>query len=289
MPQPDNERGCPDGDRTASGSDDEKLKATLTPLGDNPEYGALPVLTAEDAQRLVTKIELRLDTIADNIEAVLPLIEQAKDGNAHEALGYRSWPEFVAEKFGGRLARLGRAERMPLVQLLAEQGMSTRAIAPIVGVSKDTVSRDIRAGVSDETPADYETMVGEAHDRKVTADRETAAMAARFTGWLEDRGDAESNVVDMPVKKITGTDGKTYTRPEPRKARRSPLPDAYQSAMYSLQKSVERLERMHLDDRFGSNRQALSVYAGAGWGKHPDLAGRLTELARQLDEGRWSE
>lgn len=249
MPQPDNERGCPDGGRTASGSTDEELKATLTPAADNP-------LTAEDAARLVTKIELRLDTIADNIEGVLPLIEQAKAGNAHEALGYRSWPEFVSDKFGGRLARLGRAERMPLVQLLADQGMSTRAIAPIVGVSQRTVANDVAE--QNCSPADYEADLSDAVAGKAAADRETAAMAERFGGWLKDRGDVESNVVDMPEKKkITGIDGKTYSRPEPHTPRRSPLPDSYQSAMYSLQKAVERLERLHLDDRFGSNRQAL--------------------------------
>lgn len=37
--------------------------------------------------------------------------------------------------------------------MLANEGMSTQAIAPIVGASKDTVHRDLIAGVSNETPA----------------------------------------------------------------------------------------------------------------------------------------
>lgn len=34
----------------------------------------------------------------------------------------------------------------------AEQGMSTRAIAPVVGADHVTVSRELRTGVADETP-----------------------------------------------------------------------------------------------------------------------------------------
>jgi len=83
---------------------------------------------------------------------VLPMIEQAKAGNAHEALGYPSWTAYVKDKFGDALARLRKADRLPLVEMMADQGMSTRAIAVVVGVSKDTVARDLRAGVSHETP-----------------------------------------------------------------------------------------------------------------------------------------
>lgn len=41
--------------------------------------------------------------------------------------------------------RLTRDERKELVGELAEAGMSTRAIAPVVGVSKSTVAEDIES------------------------------------------------------------------------------------------------------------------------------------------------
>ncbi len=116
---------------------------TVTSLQPAAEVVATSTLTEAEAARLTTKIQLRLDTIANNTELVIPMIEAAKNGNAHTALGYRSWTEYVAHRFGGALARLGKGERLPLVELLADQGMSTRAIASVVGVSKSTVADDL--------------------------------------------------------------------------------------------------------------------------------------------------
>jgi len=101
------------------------------------------MMTESEAARLTTKIQLRLDMIADSIELVIPMIAEAKAGNAHQALGYESWTAYVADKFGGVLARLTKSERLPFVELLADQGMSTRAIASVVGVSKSTVADDL--------------------------------------------------------------------------------------------------------------------------------------------------
>lgn len=40
-----------------------------------------------------------------------------------------------------------------LIGYLAGEGLSTRAIAPIVGVAHKTVARDLEAPVSNDTPA----------------------------------------------------------------------------------------------------------------------------------------
>ena len=47
----------------------------------------------------------------------------------------------------------GLDERQELVGYLAGEGMSTRAIAPIVAVDKDTVRRDLIAGGANTPPA----------------------------------------------------------------------------------------------------------------------------------------
>jgi hypothetical protein len=44
--------------------------------------------------------------------------------------------------------RLGRDERQELVSYLSGEGLSTRAIAPIVGVDRKTIERDIRGGTN---------------------------------------------------------------------------------------------------------------------------------------------
>ena len=47
---------------------------------------------------------------------------------------------------GDELLRLARDERRDVVAWLSGQGMSTRAIAPIVGVNRETVAADLRGG-----------------------------------------------------------------------------------------------------------------------------------------------
>ncbi len=128
------------GEGAADKSAGETTGSSLQPAAKIPPTSPL---TEPEAARLTTKIQLRLEVIADNSEAVIPMIEEAKNGDAHTALGYRSWTGYVADKFGGTLARLRKAERLPFVELLADQGMSTRAIAGVVGVSKSTVADDL--------------------------------------------------------------------------------------------------------------------------------------------------
>lgn len=105
--------------------------------------------------------------------------------------------------------RLARGERQEMVQMLSAEGMSTRAIAPIVGADHVTVSRDL-AGVSNATPAPVLT--------------DNPGRIVKLTG------------PNSPTT-TTGMDGKTYTRPapqpeisepaEPSKPKRPPLPGAY--------------------------------------------------------------
>jgi len=237
----------------------EEVETSISDPGDNLDTVTAPAviepaMTEPEAARLTQRIELRLSTIADNTEAVIPMIEEAKNGNAHQVLGYRSWTEYVTDKFGGALTRLTKVERLPFVELMADQGMSTRAIGEVVGVSKDTVSRDLRAGVSSEPP-DRPTAPAPA-SAKVRAIREAHAT------------------------KTTGLDGKVYPRPtlvEPGKPRRRPLPDSYSEAAYKLEKVVTTLSNLHQDDRFTSNRDSVRHYGSA-------LARAANELLDLLDD-----
>jgi len=66
-------------------------------------------------------------------------------------------------------------------------------------------------------------------------------------------------VLDAPAK-ITGLDGKTYTRPEPAptKQRRRPLPDVALDAAQNLTSAVERMVRVFADDRYPQNREQVA-------------------------------
>lgn len=109
-------------------------------------------LTEDEAERLTLRISLKLGVLADSYESVMPLIREAIDRNAHEVLGYPSVGAYAADRFGDTLTRLGVEMRRDVVKELTAAGMSTRAIAPVVGVNNATVHRDLAAGVADATP-----------------------------------------------------------------------------------------------------------------------------------------
>jgi hypothetical protein len=95
-------------------------------------------LTVLEAEQLTADIAL-------SIEHVHALILRAYEGRAWIALGYATWSEYVDARFPVRSRTLPRQERMELVMELRERGLSTRAIAPVVGADQATVVRDIAA------------------------------------------------------------------------------------------------------------------------------------------------
>ena len=81
--------------------------------------------------------------------------------------------------------RLERDARQELVAELAAEGMSTRAIAPIVGVTHKTIVKDLQ--VVPEVPPEPQTMM----------------RVNPTTGEVE----------DVPARHVTGMDGKEYAVP----------------------------------------------------------------------------
>src|SRR5688500_20318291 len=79
-------------------------------------------LTEEEAERLTADISHKLGVIADNTEAVMPLIREAIERKAYEALGYPSHGAYVAERFGDTLTRLEVARRRDVVRELTAAG-----------------------------------------------------------------------------------------------------------------------------------------------------------------------
>lgn len=215
----------------------------------NAETGE--ILDATSAERRATKIGLRLDTSAENFEAAMEMMRAAIRDRDDLALGYRSPGDYLSDRFGGKLARLGVDLRREVVRELTEAGLSTRAIAPVVGISHMTVTRDLESGVTDVTPAPQTP--------------EPAAGGEAVTGSGQaPEGEVTPGDMPPPVRAtrppVTGIDGKTYTAPAPAKAKRRPLPDAARDAGWDLRKSVERLERLVADDRFGSNKEQVATH-----------------------------
>ena len=174
-------------------------------------------LTRNEAERLSIRISARLDTMADNYVAVMPMIREALTRQAHVALGYRSPGDYARERFGDALSKLDPAMRREVVQELTEAGMSTRAIAPVVGASFNTVARDAR--VSPDTPQTPESVHG---GEAVTDSGQTPEPSSRGSEAGAPAPEVQPERVEPPAPRpaVTGIDGKTYTRPTP-----SPKPE----------------------------------------------------------------
>lgn len=176
----------------------------------NTETGE--ILDSAAAERRAERISLRLDTIADNYAAVMPMIRDAIEKRDDLALGYRSPGEYVADRFGGSLQRLGMEVRRAVVGELTAAGLSTRAIAPVVGVSNKTVHQDLQV-LPEVTP----------EPEFISATEALAEMNTQ-TPVVAKEGEAEATTGPAPV---VGIDGKTYSRPAA--ARATPRPEAERS------------------------------------------------------------
>ena len=111
------------------------------------------------ARRLTEQIRVLLVSVQEQVDALVRLVEEARAGNAHAALGYRSWSEYAEREFGRTPLRLPKEGRQELVVRLTELGMSTRAIGPVVGVDQKTVSNDRRA-VEESSSTETRTVTG---------------------------------------------------------------------------------------------------------------------------------
>ena len=120
---------------------------------------------------------------------------------------------------------------------LAETGMSSRSIAPVVGVSKSQVAEDVSSSGH---------LLVEATDNQV----EQAITEARADGDLS-RANVEQKIAAILTKR--------YSKPGPRKANRPPLPRVYEEAVRALVKLAGRVERYHFDDRFAANKDSMLV------------------------------
>jgi len=220
-----------------------------------------PVVPRSDAQRRCQRIKLLLGAMVDNREKVLALITEASESDDHIALGFPSWTAYVSTEYAGLLAELTRDDRRFAAFALAQTGMSSRAIAPLVGADHSTVVRDINQG-------------------KRSCQDQVVHRAPPGDDWRSlpaVKAISNREIVVTPTEKVVGIDGKRYARPEPRprlKPKRRPLPVAWRDALYQLEKDVDRLARLAADDRFRAHRADLAQ------------VGDLTRISKKLWKAR---
>ena len=109
--------------------------------GEGP--GAVTDLSGEAARAVTEEVRQATVRLLDSLADVDEAVARAYDGRAWLALGYANWESYCAAEFSQ--ARLWGTvdERRERVSALRTAGLSTRAIAAVLGVSKATPGRDI--------------------------------------------------------------------------------------------------------------------------------------------------
>lgn len=206
----------------------------------------------EWAERLTQKIQATIMSAREQLRTVEDLLKEAQAGDAATILGYKSWTEYVSDIFSQTPLRLEREDRQEVAKVLSRYGMSTRAIAPIIGSSNATVSRDLaEPGVTDVTPDD----------------------------------------ISGPAT-VTGLDGKSYSKPEPAsepaekpvKARRTALSKAAREASATITAGLDLIESIMADDRFKANKDGVRQELSAVIARCDDVFGNLESESEETEE-----
>ena len=228
-----------------------------------------PVRDIDAARRRAERIRIKARNITEQYAELRALVDEAERCEDHLALGYPSWTAYIADLFGDEPLRLPRDARIPMSNMLAEKGMSTRAIGSMLGVHHDTVATDLRVGVGNPTPEPER--INPATGEVVPA---PTYRPTDVTDWTPQ----EASTIPTPAT-VVGLDGKTYSRPEPKPQadRRTPLRDGFRDAALDLDKLVHRFERLAADDRLPRNRSEVARYAN-------DLTRAIDALQRVADQ-----
>jgi transposase-like protein len=207
------------------------------------------VMTEGEANAVTEEIRHAAKSFVEYRARLMDAVDRAKAGNAQEALGYRSWTAYLSDVLGEEPMRLARAERQDMVRMLSDEGMSTRAIAPIVGANYATVSRDLQAGVASATP--------------------------------EPEANSAPDEAPEPPAAVTGLDGKTYAKPESKaqpKPRAEAITSQFTSAVVDLNRVLAKFRRIADSDNFNRNKNQVATLHGS------DLDRAISELQNLADQ-----
>ncbi len=67
------------------------------------------------------------------------------------------------------------------------------------------------------------------------------------------------SIIPKTTKNVTGIDGKSYTRPEPKKPSRRPLTVRAREMGWELDKAINRIINLPQDDRFTRNKKEVAT------------------------------
>lgn len=232
-------------------------------------------ISATDARALTDQIKVA-------VEATWELVKRAYIERAWAALGYDGWDDYCTREFGTSRLRLPREERSEVVASLRESGLSVRAIASATGMSYGTVQSEVikTDHVPEVTGTDGKTYTPTAPKPAPTTELndyiaeqgltdvvangiECSSCEGSFNPDLITELDTETLLCPDCLDEwdTTTVEQPTPPLPEPQQTpapRRRPITDAFNSATYELQRSVEKVTRLTADDRLEKNKDQIS-------------------------------
>lgn len=138
-------------------------------------------ITVEQARELTEEIKVDQATLWDKVV-------RAYTERAWQVLGYESWDAYCATEFRSVRLRLPLEERQDIVSSLRDAGLSIRGVASAIGISDQTVQRDLNS----------------------------SDVVNHYTSPDESDDAIDVSVVEAARDgKVTGTDGRAYPRYKP--------------------------------------------------------------------------
>jgi len=105
------------------------------------EVEVIEPMSKTAAKALHKKVQSATTKILTQREVLFDLLEEAAAGQIHVALGYASWPAWLADAVN--YTPLDLTERQELVRAFSAKGASQRAIAGMFNISQSTAGRDL--------------------------------------------------------------------------------------------------------------------------------------------------
>ncbi|MCW2165095.1 hypothetical protein B0I12_002250 [Microbacterium hydrothermale] len=222
--------------RTVPAPDVARGSGVVDAIGDTkPRPGVLTILSKSEAERLTQEIKLTASGIRNNLFKLRNQIDTAKSSNVWQMLGFASWTAWLSDTLSEEPMRVSREERLELVEYLAGEGLSARAIAPIVGISKSQAAKD-KAEVS-------------------TSGHDSPGLPGMADA---DEDEPMSPAAPAPLAPVVqGLDGKSYPKPNLRPVTLTAITDDARAAGVALRKAIERLDRIREDERFPGYRAQI--------------------------------
>ncbi|MCV7056286.1 helix-turn-helix domain-containing protein [Mycolicibacterium gilvum] len=218
------------------------------------DHEVLVPLDRSGAEKLDGRIRRLAKQAGDQLLQVGRLLDEARAGRAHEALGFPSWTAYVADALGGTLQLSGEA-RQAMVQMMAGEGMSVRAIAAATGVSKSTVDRDLAQVPHDDGASAPESTV----PQRDSSDSDRADVDPGPTGEKVTTGlDGKSRRRKPRAKKEPKQEPVVELKTEPVSTRQIQIPTAYRASIKTLSTVACSMRDLVDDPRWSKARDRFT-------------------------------